>query len=135
MNEQQGERGGVDRSKFEERLARRLRPFRKDQGKMQQKRGGQQPRDHARPVHFEVKRVQFSAVLEGIENERDQAEDIEVHSAGGVPSADKNKQTDEQIKQSNHPEIVFDSDGLVRRSGDQAGLKFFPVAREFIAQV
>ena len=135
MHEQQGERWGVDRRKLRERLLRRFRPFRENQRKMQQQRGGQQTSDHTRPVHFEVEGVQFSTVLEGVENERDQAEDIEVNRARGVPSADENEQPDEQVKEPNHAEIVFNGDGFVGRSGDQPGLKLYSAAGEFVAQL
>ena len=59
-----------------------LGALRKHQREMQQQSRRQQPRHDIRPVHFLVERVQLSAVVERIQNERHQAEHIEMHGRG-----------------------------------------------------
>ena len=102
---------------------------------MQQQRGGQQPRRNARPVHFQIEGVQFAAVLERVQNKRHQAENIKMHRPGRIPAARKNEQPNEEVKQANNAQVIFDTDGFVWRSGDQAGLKLFAVAFQFVAEL
>ncbi len=48
-------------------------------------------RDDIGPVDLGVEGIQFAAVMERIEDERDEAEDVEVNGAGSVPPADENE--------------------------------------------
>ncbi len=51
--------------------------------------------DDVAPVNNLIERIQLAAVVKTVENERDEAEDVEVNCAGRVPAARKNKKPDE----------------------------------------
>src|SRR5216683_2056502 len=73
--------------------------------------------------------------MEGPENEGDQAKNIEVHSTGSIPAADKNEQADKQIKQAHDTQVILDRQGLFRRCGKQRRLELLTTARELIANL
>src|SRR5258708_40373861 len=92
--------------------------LRKDQSKVQQERRREQPGDYAGPIHFIVEGIQLAAVLEGIKDERDQAEDVEMHGARGVPPTHENEKPNEKIEETNEPTVILDGSRFFRRSRD-----------------
>src|SRR5882762_703493 len=102
---------------------------------MQQQRRREQTRYDSRPIDFLIEGVPLAAVMERTNNKGNQTKDVKVHRPRRVPSADENEQADEEIQQADNAEIILDTDGLVRRRGNQPGFKFFAVTREFIAKL
>src|ERR1700688_578795 len=132
VKEQQCRAGAINKRQFGKRTEPASSALRKDQREMQQQRRRQHARRDARPVHLVVKGVELAAVLERIEDEGDEAEHVEVHGARGVPSANENKHSDEQIEQAQKAAIVFYGSRLFRGGGDQRSLKFLAVADQFV---
>ena len=62
-------------------------PLRKHQREMQQQRGLQQSGHNAGPINFPVEGAQLARVLKGIQDEGNQAKNVEMHGASGVPAA------------------------------------------------
>src|ERR1051325_4708534 len=99
---------------------------------MQQQSRCKQSRHNPGPIHFVIKRIQFSAVVERAENERHETKDVKMDRARRIPSLPQNKKSDEEIKQSGKPQIVFDGSWLMGRSRYAGGVKFLAVARELV---
>ena len=102
---------------------------------MQQQRRLQQPGHDAGPIDFPVKGAQLARVLEGIQNEGNQAENVEMHGASGVPAARENKKTDEEIEQADNAQIIFDRGRPLRRLGDQLGLKLLAASFDSVVRL
>src|SRR6202044_1321076 len=108
-------------------------PLGKYQGEVHQHGGLQQERHYVRPINNPVKGIQLAAVMKTVEDERDQAKNVEMNRARRVPSAHKNEQADEQIKQSEDTQIVFNGGGILLRRGDQRRFEGAPVAQQLVA--
>src|SRR5713226_9219427 len=102
---------------------------------MEQQCGREETRGNIGPVDFVIKCVELSAVVEGIQYERDETENIKVNRARGVPAANENEQPDKKIQEPNDAEIIFDRSRLFRRRCDQRRFKFFAVARQFVTNL
>ncbi len=129
MNQQQRQRGAIDEPELRQQPPRRFRALRKYQREMQQQCGRQQQRGDLRPINLVVEGVQLAAVVERIKNKRNKAEDVEVDGARRIPPADKNKQTDEQVKQADGAKIIFNRSGFFRGRGHQRRLELLAIAR------
>ena len=53
--------------------------------------------------------------------------------ARGVPAADEDKQSDEQVQQGGDAQIIFDGRGVFLRCGDQRSFEGAAVAAQFVA--
>src|ERR1700730_1621909 len=82
--------------------------LREGQNEMQEQSGLQKPGRDVAPVDSPVKLVQLSSELEGVENERDQAEDIEMRGARCRPAPQQNVKPDAQIDQSDETKPVVE---------------------------
>ena len=71
--------------------------FREGEREVQEERWLQQPCNHIAPINNFVELVQFSGVFERVENERDQAEDVEMHGPGRGPAAQHHVKPDAQV--------------------------------------
>ena len=134
MDEQQDERQSVDAGQLGGGAGNPLRSFGKDERKMEEQRRRQQARHDIGPVHFPVECVELAAEVEGKQNERDQAKDVEMNRAGRVPAPHKDEQPDEQIEESDEPEIVFNGGGSLARGRNDRRFKLHVVPRHAIAQ-
>ncbi len=74
---------------------------------MEQQGRRKKSRRDARPIDFLIKGVELAAVLEGIEDEGDQAENVKMHSARRIPAPDKNEHPDEEVEKSYYAEIIL----------------------------
>src|SRR5258708_36308972 len=92
--------------------------LRKDQSKVQQERRREQPGDYAGPIHFIVEGIQLAAVLEGIKDERYQADDVKMHGARRVPPAHENEKPNEKIDETNEPAVILDGSRILHQRGD-----------------
>src|SRR5262245_31991213 len=115
MRQQQQERRTVNESQLREFLQRALRALRKNQGEMQQQSRRQQLCHDAGPIYFVVERIEFPAVVETVQNERHEAENVEVHSARRVPATDENENADEEVNQADDTKIIFRREWFGRR--------------------
>ncbi len=88
-------------------LAYKVAFFREGQNKVQEQSRLQQPGHHVAPVDNPVKIVQLAGELEGVEDERDQAENVEMGGTRGRPSAQQHIEPNAQIDQSDEtkPEV------------------------------
>src|SRR5262249_4499993 len=75
------------------------------------------------------------AVVERIQDERDQTEYVEMNRARGVPAANENEQPDKQIQQADDPQIVFYVGGLGIRRRDYRGFKLLGIAGQTIVNL
>ena len=73
--------------------------LRKSQDEMQEQGRLQQPGHNVAPVNRPVKLVQFSGELEGVKDERDQTENIEVRGTRRRPAAQQHIKPDAQVDQ------------------------------------
>src|SRR6266446_7474793 len=102
---------------------------------MKKQRGSKQAGHDLRPIHFPVKGVQLSAVVERPADERDEAKDVKVHGTRGIPPPSEDEKSDEQEQQAHDAQIIFRGERLFRGSGDERSLKLFAVARELVPQL
>src|ERR1700687_2023576 len=58
-----------------------------------------------------------------------------MHGARGIPPAHEDEQADEEIQKAYKPAVILDGSRLIRRSGDDGGLKLAAVAREFVTDL
>ncbi len=135
MNQKESERKGVDGQQFRSRTNACFRSAREYQRKVKQQRRSQQARYNLRPVNFPVKGVQLSAEMERPENEGDQAKNVKVHGARGVPAADKNEQADEQIKQAYDAKVILGCERLFRGRCEQWRFEFLTTTGKFVAHL
>src|SRR5690348_10277774 len=70
--------------------------------------------------------------MERPKNERGQAENIKMHRTRCVPAANKNKQADEEVQQTDHPKVVFGGEGLFRGGRYHRRLELFSIARKLV---
>ncbi len=108
VNGQQHASRDIDRGNHPAMLADEVALLREGQNKMQKQSRLQQPRHHIAPVDRPVKFVQLSAELEGVENERNQAENVEVGRTGRRPAAQQDVKPDAEIDQGNEPQPVVE---------------------------
>src|ERR1700737_917402 len=73
--------------------------------------------------------------MEGIQDEGDQAKDVEVHRARCVPATYENEQPNEQVEKTYHAQIIFDGSRLFRGCGNEWCLKLSGLPRELIANL
>src|SRR5208283_516052 len=71
---------------------------------MQKQRRLQQPGDDVGPIDNPIEVVQFAGVMEGIEDERDEAEDVKVRALGRSPAPEQNVDADAEIDQRDEPQ-------------------------------
>src|SRR5579864_2463918 len=102
--------------------------LRESERKVQEQSWLQEPSDHVAPVDDLVKLVQLSGVLEGIKDERDQAENIKVHGLRGSPASQKNVKADRQVDKRDKPQAIVER--LVRSLGDERSIQSDAVARD-----
>src|SRR5882672_7606224 len=102
---------------------------------MKQQCRRKQARDNAGPIHLIVEGIELDAVLEGIEDEGNQAEDVEMNGTRGIPAADENEKYEEKIQKADEAAIVFDGIWLFRGSGDDGSFKLAAVASQFVAHL
>ncbi len=81
-------------------------PLRERQHKVQEQRRLQHPGNHVAPVNAPVERVQFPGVVERVEDERDQAENIEMRRTGRRPPAQQNVHANAEINQRDQPQPI-----------------------------
>src|SRR6202022_4698627 len=105
-------------------LADKAAFLREGQDEMQEQRGLEQPGRNVAPVDGPVKLVQFSAEFEGVENERDQAEHIEVRGTRRRPASQQDIKADAQVDQGDEPKPEVQralggnqDDGRIQRDG------------------
>src|SRR5579859_1303189 len=110
-------------------------PLRKNQSEMEKQGGSEKTGYDAGPIYLVVESVQFAGVLEGIKDERDQAENIKVDGARSIPAANKNEKAYEKIEESDEAPIILDGSGLLGGSGDNGRFKFAAVAGELVAHL
>ena len=134
-HEEKNSRDAINRGELRALPSGRGPALRKYQSEMQQQRGLQEPRHDAGPVNFPVKGAQLSRILEGIQDEGNQAENIEMHGASGVPAARENKKADEKIEQAHNAQIIFDGGRPLRRLGYQLGLKLFSASLDSVVRL
>ncbi len=96
--------------------------LREGQDEMQEQCGLKQPCRNVAPVDNPVKLVQLSGELEGVKDERDQAENIEMRGTRRRPASQQNIKPDPQIDQGDEPKPVVQrafggnqDDGRVQR--------------------
>ncbi len=94
--------------------------FREDQDEMQEQRRLQVARHHVRPEHDPVKGVELPREVERIQNERGQAEEVEVRSFGRGPAPQQHVQPNPQVDEGD--ETLSLVQGLVRGPEDQRRL-------------
>ena len=92
-------RGNQPAAAVQHRLA-----LREGQREMQEQRRLQQPCHHVRPVDDPVKVVELAGVVERVENERHQAEDVEVSTLGRGPASQQDVEADAEVDQRNQPQ-------------------------------
>src|SRR5258708_2898553 len=78
--------------------------LREGQDKVQKQRWLQQPGRNVAPVDDPVKLVQFPGELEGVKDERNQAEDVEVCGTRRWPASQQDVKPDAQVDQGNEPQ-------------------------------
>ena len=71
---------------------------------MQEQRRLQQPGDDVRPVDDPVEIVELAGVVEGVKDERDQAENVEVRTLGRGPASEQNVHADAEVDQRDQPQ-------------------------------
>src|SRR5258705_12704189 len=102
---------------------------------MKQQCRGKEARDDAGPIHFVVEGIELAAVLEGIQDEGNQAENVKMDGARGVPAAHENEKSDEKIQKADEAAVVSDGIGFFRGSGDDRSFKLAAVAGQFVAHL
>ena len=85
-------------------------------GEVEEQRGLKRGGDDVGPVDDPVEGVELAGVLEGVEDEGDEAEDVEVGGFGGGPAAEQDVDADGQVDHGDEPEAVVD--GAVGGLGD-----------------
>src|SRR5712671_3590289 len=102
---------------------------------MKQQCRRKQASDDAGPIHLIVEGIELAAVLEGIEDEGNQAENVKMDGSGGVPAAHENEKADEKIQKADEAAIIFDGIGLFRGGSDDGSFKLATVAGQFVAHL
>src|SRR6266850_4149576 len=102
---------------------------------MKQQSRRKQARDDAGPIHLIVEGIELAAVLEGVEDEGNQAENVEMNGTRGVPPAHENEESDEKVQKADEAAVSFDGIGLFRRGGDDGSFKLAAIARQFVAHL
>src|SRR5260370_33920171 len=133
MNQDQSERQAVHGQQFRIRANGCIGSAREYQRKVKQQRRSEQARYHHRPVNFPIKGVQLSAEMERPENEGDQAKNVKVHGAWGVPAADENEQADEQIKQAYDSQVVLGCERLFGGRCKEVGFRILTTPGKVVA--
>src|SRR5260370_18842894 len=67
------------------------------------------------------------------ENEGDQAKDVKVHGARGVPAPYENEQANEQIEEAYDSQVILGCEGLFGRGGEDWRFEFLSSARKLVA--
>src|SRR5882724_3136883 len=102
---------------------------------MKQQSRRKQASDDAGPIHLIVEGIELAAVLEGIEDEGNQAEDVEMNGTRGIPAAHENEKSDEEVQKTDEAAVIFDGIGFFRRGGDDGSFKLAAVAGQFVAHL
>src|SRR5271169_3884532 len=135
MDQQQGNRQQVDAQNFRGSADPSLAPFWKDQCEMKQQGRRKQTCRNLCPINFPVEYVQFSAEVKRTKDEGNQAENVEVHGAWRVPSANENEQPNEKIEQAHDAQKVLGGERLFRGGRNQRRFEFVAAARKLIAHL
>ena len=95
--------------------------LREGENEMQKQRRLQHSGGDVAPIDSPVEIVQLAGVLEGVSDERNQAENIKVRGTGSSPAAQQNVKSDAQIDQRNQPQPVVER--TLGRNQDDAGIE------------
>src|SRR6266403_2072062 len=102
---------------------------------MKQQSRRKQASDDAGPIHLIVEGIELAAVLEGVEDEGNQAENVEMNGTRRVPAAHENEKSDEEVQKADEAAVIFDGIGFFRWSGDDGSFKLAAIARQFVADL
>src|ERR1700733_11091082 len=105
----------------------------KHQGEVHEHGGLQQQRHHVAPVNDPVEGIQLAAVMKTIQDERDQAKNVEMNGARRVPAAHENEQADKEVKEPEDAQIVFNRRRIFLRGSDHRRFKGAAVAEQLVA--
>src|SRR6267154_3182063 len=100
---------------------------------MKQQSRRKQASDDAGPIHLIVEGIELAAVLEGIQDEGNQAENVKMDGARGVPAAHENEESDEKVQKADEAAVILDGIGLFRGGGDDRRFKLAAVAGQFVS--
>ena len=100
--------------------------LREGQGEVQEQRRLQQPGHHVRPVDALVEHAPVPHIMEGVENEGDQAKDVKMGGLRGAPASQQNIQANAKIDQGDKAQA--DVERFVRRHQDDGHIQ-----RDFVA--
>ena len=70
--------------------------------------------------------------MKAVQNERHQAEDVEMNRPRSVPSARENEKPDEEIQQRGDSQVILNRGGVVLRCGYERDFKRLAVATDFV---
>src|SRR5580658_5119314 len=87
------------------------------------------------PINLVVESVQLPAVMEGEENEGNQAENVEVHRARRVPTTRKNEEAYEEIDQAYNSRVILNRGRFLRWSSNEWSLKLLAIPCQFVAHL
>ncbi len=135
VEKQQRDARAVDQRQFGKRANPALAALGKNQGKVQEKGRRQHPGGNPGPIHLIVESVQLAAVLEGIQNEGNQAENVKMHGPRGIPAAHEDEKPYKKVKKADKPTVIFDGSGLFRRRSNDGSLKLLTIASQFVAHL
>src|SRR5882672_727130 len=102
---------------------------------MKQQCRRKEARDNAGPINFIIEGIELAAVLEGIQDEGNQAEHVKMDGARGVPAAHENEKPDEEVQQADEAAIAFDGIGFFGGGGDEGSFKLAAITGQFVANL
>src|SRR6185312_2439179 len=104
---QQHHPGHINRRNDPAMLAHKVALLREGQDEMQKQSRLQQPRGDVAPIDRPVKLVQLSGELEGVKDERNQTENIEMRGTRRRPASQQNIKADAQVDQRDEAQPVI----------------------------
>src|SRR5271167_3657124 len=102
-------------------LAHRLAFLREGENEVKEQCRLQHSGSDVAPIDRPVEIVELAGVFEGIGNEGDETENIEVRGSGSRPAAKQDVEADAQIDKRNQPQPVVER--TLRRYQDYAGIE------------
>ncbi len=114
-------------------LADKITPLGKRQHEVQEQRRLQQPGSDVAPQNDPVEGVEFSGVVERVEDERNQAENIEVHGAWRRPAPQQHVHSDAQIDERDQPQPEIQRP--LRRNQNHSCVNWNGVAHQRISRL
>src|SRR5689334_5436198 len=103
--------------------------FGKYESEMNQKRRLKQQGGDVAPVNYPVKRIQFTAVVKRVKNERHEAENVEMHRARRRPALDDDERADEKIQQREDSQVIPDRSRIFFGRSNQLGLERLAISQ------